>query len=61
MHRRLIAATSLILAIVAIAGATVINANSPQSAIATTSSISIDVRQMMENAKDLPEERYDAI
>ena len=60
MNHRLIVATSLIIAIVAIAGATVINANSSRPAIATTASISIGVMQMMKTATDLPEERYDA-
>ena len=60
MNHRLIGTTSLIIAIVAIAGATIVDANSSRPAIATTASISIGVMQMMETAKDLPEERYDA-
>lgn len=60
MHRPTIIATVLIIATVAILGATVINANSPRLATATPASTSIDVMQMMKNAKNLPEERYDA-
>lgn len=60
MNHRLIVATSLVLAVVAIAGATVINAHSSRPSIATQASISIGVMRMMENAKDLPEEQHDA-
>ena len=60
MNHRLIGTTALIIAMVAIARATIIDANSSRPAIVTTASISIGVMQMMETAKDLPEERYDA-
>ena len=60
MRRPTIAATILIIATVAILGATVINANSPRLATATSASASIDVMQMMKDAKDLPTEQFDA-
>ena len=63
MYRPMIIATALIAAIVAITGATVISADSVTSNTLVPPSLSnsTDVMRMMENAKDLPEEQYDAI
>ena len=56
----IIATAALVIAIVAILGVTVINAKSPRQAITAPASASIDVMQMMKDAKDLPEQQYDA-
>jgi hypothetical protein len=55
----IVTAITLITAVVAILGVTVINAKSRHPTIAPASS-SIDVMQMMNSTKSLPEERYDA-
>ena len=61
MRRPTIVATILIIATVAILGATVIKANSPRLATATpAASASIGVMQMMKDAKNLPTEQFDA-
>lgn len=60
MSRPTIIAMVLTIAIIAVLGATVINANTPRSITARSASSSIDVMQMMKDAKNLPEERYDA-
>lgn len=60
MSRPTLLATVFIIAVVAIAGATVMDANSLRPATTTQVSVSIDVMQMMKNAKNLPEEQYDA-
>jgi hypothetical protein len=59
MRRPIIVTTALIVAVVAIAGAT-IDAKSSRPATAIQASSPIDVMQMMKTAKNLPEERYDA-
>jgi hypothetical protein len=59
MHRPTIVATALT-AIVAILAATAIDSNSLKPATAIPASASIDVMQMMKDAKNLPEEQYDA-
>jgi hypothetical protein len=57
----IVAATiAVVTAIVAIWGATVIIAHSPKQTNAGPVSKSIDVMQIMKDAKNLPEERFDA-
>jgi hypothetical protein len=46
--------------IVAIWGASVITAHSPKTATATPASTLIDVMRMMKDAKNLPDESFDA-
>ena len=53
----LVFTVALVATIVVLWGVT---AHSPQKAIAPHTSASIDVMQMMMNAKDLPDQRYDA-
>lgn len=61
MHRISIPASiALITAMIAISGATVIIAHSSRQPSAAPASTSIDVMQMMRNAKGLPEQQYDA-
>jgi hypothetical protein len=61
MHRISIPASiALVAAIIAISGATVIIAHSSRQPGVAQASTSIDVMQMMRNAKDLPEQQYDA-
>ena len=58
MHKTLsFASIALVAAIVAIWGTTGIVATSPNTAVANTS---IDVMQMMRNARNLPEQQFDA-
>jgi ABC-type arginine/histidine transport system permease subunit len=57
---RIIIPAALITAIVITLGVTVINAKSSRHANVAPASSSIDVMQMMTNAKDLPEQHYDA-
>lgn len=52
------ASVALVAAVVTIWGATVIVANSPKEA--SVQSASIDVMQMMRNARNLPEQQFDA-
>ena len=59
-QNHIIISTALITIIVAILGVTVINATSLKHASVAPASSSIDLMRMMKNAKDLPEERYDA-
>ena len=57
----IVAATiAVVTAIVAIWGATVIIEHSPKHTTAGPVSKSIDVMQIMKDAKNLPEERFDA-
>ena len=56
----IVATAALIAAVVAIWSATAIPGNSPRQATATSVSTSIDVMEMMKNAKNLPEQRFDA-
>jgi len=61
MHQTVIVATIvLVAAIVAIWGATAISGNSPRQATAAPASTSIDVMQMMKDAKNLPDQQFDA-
>ena len=57
--RQTVIATALVIAIVAIWGATVITANSPRTTTVPAST-SVDVMQMMKDAKNLPAQRFDA-
>jgi hypothetical protein len=59
-QNHIIISTSLLAIIVAVLGVTVINATSLKHTAVAPASSSIDVIRMMKNAKDLPEERYDA-
>ena len=56
----IVATAAVVIAIVAILGVTVINANSPRQATTAPASASIDVMQMMKDAKHLPQQQYDA-
>jgi hypothetical protein len=56
--RQTVIATALVVAIVAILGATV--ANSPRKATVAGAGTSIDVMQMMKDAKNLPDQAFDA-
>lgn len=62
MRRAIIVAitAALVTAIVASWGTTVITGHSPKNSGAAMASKPIDVMQMMKDAKDLPEEKYDA-
>ena len=55
-----IAATAIISAVVASWGTTVIMAGAAHKANVAPAAASMDIMQMMRNAKSLPEERYDA-
>jgi hypothetical protein len=62
MRLTVIATAAVWVAIVVVLfGATVMTANAPQKARAAAASGSIDVMQMMRDAKNLPDERFDAI
>ena len=52
-------ASALVLAVLTIVGVT-INAKSSKQAVTAPASNSIDVMRMMQGAKDLPSEQYDA-
>jgi hypothetical protein len=56
----IIASTALITAIVSILGMAVIRANPPMKSTAAPASVSIDVMQMMKDAKKLPHQQFDA-
>jgi hypothetical protein len=59
MRQTAIAATiALVTTIVSIWGATVITAN--RKAVAASASLSIDVMRMMQGAKNLPDQQFDA-
>ena len=58
--RQIVIATALVVAFVAGWGASVIIAHSPRTATATQASTSIDVMEMMRNAKNLQYEKFDA-
>ena len=53
-------ASALIIAVLAILGVTVINAKSSKQAVTAPASSSIDVMRMMNDAKDLPIQQFDA-
>jgi hypothetical protein len=55
-----VVAVALVVLIVAIWGATTFSAKSQQLVRAPAASIPIDVMRMMREAKDLPEERFEA-
>jgi hypothetical protein len=57
---QIITAALLITGVVALLGVTVINAKSDRHASFARTSGSIDVMQMMRNAKDLPVQQFDA-
>jgi hypothetical protein len=62
MHLTVIASTAVWVAIaVVLFGAAIVTADTPQQAHAAAASGPIDVMQMMRDAKDLPDERFDAI
>jgi len=56
----IVAAVLLVTAVVAILGVTVINAYSPRQVTTAPASASIDVMQMMKDAKSLPNQQFDA-
>lgn len=60
MRRPNIVASGLIVAMVAIGGVTVINAKSLKPVATERTFNAVSVLQMMIDAKNLPEERYDA-
>jgi hypothetical protein len=53
-------ASALVLAVLTIVGVTVINAKSSKQTMTTPASSSIDVMRMMRDAKELPNEQFDA-
>jgi hypothetical protein len=55
-----ITTTAFIIAVAAIFGITIINANSSRHVATAPASSAIDVMQMMKNAKDLPTQQFDA-
>jgi hypothetical protein len=57
---QIITAAALIAAVVAILGVTVINAKSSKHTTVVPASSSINVMQMMKDAKDLPTQQFDA-
>jgi hypothetical protein len=57
--KTIVSALALVTAIVAIWGATVIFAHTAKNPNAALASSSIDVMQMMKDAKNLPEEKFD--
>jgi hypothetical protein len=57
--KNIVSALALVTAIVAIWGATVIFAHTPKNPNAAMASGSINVMQMMKDAKNLPEENFD--
>ena len=62
MHETVIATAAVLAAImIALFGPTILTANAPQKAQAEATSDSIDVLQMMRDAKGLPVEFFDAI
>jgi hypothetical protein len=58
--KTIVSALALVTAIFAIWGATTISAHNPENLNAATASRSINVMQMMVEAKNLPEEKFDA-
>ena len=60
MRHTIILATALAAAIIAIWGTTAIVANPQKEAKPGPAAASVDVMQMMRNAKDLPEQQFDA-
>jgi hypothetical protein len=59
-HTPILTAAAVITAIAAILGVTVINAKSAKQATIAPATSSIDVMQMMKDAKNLPQEQFDA-
>ena len=59
-HTPILTAAAVITAIAAILGVTVINAKSAKQATFAPATSSIDVLQMMKDAKNLPQEQFDA-
>jgi hypothetical protein len=60
MRNQIVAAITVVSIIVTIAGAIIVDPNAMRSATAIEASAAIDVMQMMRDAKNLPEEQYDA-
>ena len=58
--KTIVTALAVVTAIVAIWGATVIFAHTPNNPNAAMASSSINVMQMMKDAKNLPEEQFEA-
>ena len=58
--RQTVIAAALVVAILAILGASVITANSPRTGTAAPASTSRDVMQMMKDAKNLPDQTFEA-
>jgi hypothetical protein len=58
--KTIVSAFALVTAISAIWGATVILAHSPKTANVAMAPSSINVMQMMQEAKNLPEEKFEA-
>jgi hypothetical protein len=56
----IVATTAFAAVIIAILGATVITANAPKTATAAPASPPISVMQMMRDAKNLPDQQFDA-
>ena len=62
MHQTFIAIAAVaMIIIIALYGAAVMTADARQEPLAAASSASIDVMQMMKDAKDLPDQRFDPI
>jgi hypothetical protein len=59
-HVQLVTAAALVIGFVAVVGVTVINAKSARQVATAPASTSVNVMQMMKNARNLPEERFDA-
>ena len=60
MNQMQITATVLVAVVIAILGVTVINAKSARHVAFVPASTSIDVMQMMKEAKNLPTQQFDA-
>ena len=56
----IVAATALVVAMVGIWSATAILGNAQRQASAVPASTPVDVMQMMQNAKNLPDQQFDA-
>ena len=56
----IVLATAIITATVAVAGVLAVNPNSTRPGVVVRTSTPVDVIQMMKDAKDLPEQSYQA-
>jgi hypothetical protein len=59
-HTIILATAAIVAAILALWGATAIVANPQEGAKPAPAGASVDVMQMMRNAKNLPEQQFDA-